>query len=310
MLPNLKHLKYLLALHKHQNFNRAADACYVSQSTLSSAIIKLEEQLNCQLIERDHKAFIFTPQGEVVVEMAQKLLVSAQELLDYGKQQGNPKTGSVRIGCIPTIAPYLLTDLVKKCQQLLPELALYLREDSTDNLMAMLANGEIDTAILALPVAAHNFRSKVVGRDAFYIAGDAELVSLYAKDMDYQQLPEQSIFLLTHEHCLTEHAVSACQLADASRINHFSASSLTTLVQMTAYHQGFTFLPEMAVKKSLGVAEGLTIRPLSPDVYREIGLLWRPTSLRQQTFLSLATILEQLLPGGENSHKEVKTGKN
>ncbi|WDE13173.1 hydrogen peroxide-inducible genes activator [Thalassomonas haliotis] len=306
MLPNLKHLKYLLALHKHQNFNRAADACYVSQSTLSSAIIKLEEQLNCQLIERDHKAFIFTTQGEVVVEMAQKLLISAQELLDYGKQQGNPASGSVRIGCIPTIAPYLLTDLVKQCQQTLPELALYLREDSTDNLMAMLANGEIDTAILALPVQGHNFRSKVVGKDAFYIAGDAGLVKLYAKDMDFQQLPQQSIFLLTHEHCLTEHAVSACQLADASRINHFSASSLATLVQMTAYHKGFTFLPEMAVNKSLGVAEGLTIKALSPDVYREIGLLWRPTSLRQQTFLRLANILEQLLLPGPNGSQEEK----
>ncbi|WP_044838445.1 hydrogen peroxide-inducible genes activator [Thalassomonas viridans] len=306
MLPNLKHLKYLLALHKHQNFNRAAEACYVSQSTLSSAIIKLEEQLTCQLIERDHKAFIFTPQGEVVVAMAQKLLVSAQELMDYGKQQGDPASGSVRIGCIPTIAPYLLTDLVKQCRQVLPGLDLYLREDSTDNLLAMLAGGEIDTAILALPVADHNFRSKVVGRDAFYIAGDAELVKLYAKDMDYQQLPQQSIFLLTHEHCLTEHAVSACQLADSSRINHFSASSLATLVQMTAYHKGFTFLPEMAVKKSLGVAEGLTIKALSPDVYREIGLLWRPTSLRQQTFLHLAQILEQLLAPAENSAKAAK----
>ena len=295
MLPNLKHLKYLLALHKHQHFNRAADACYISQSTLSSAIIKLEEQLNCQLIERDHKAFIFTTQGEVVVEMAQKLLVSAQELLDYGKQQGNPLSGSIRIGCIPTIAPYLLTDLVNECQQLLPELDLYLREDSTDNLLVMLANGEIDTAILALPVASHNFHTKVVGKDAFYIAGDSNLVEKYAQSMDYQQLPAQSIFLLTHEHCLTEHAVAACQLADQSRINSFSASSLATLVQMTAYHKGFTFLPEMAVKKALGVAEGLTIAPLSADVYREIGLLWRPTTLRQQTFLRLAAILVKIL---------------
>ena len=295
MLPNLKHLKYLLALHQHQHFHKAADACYVSQSTLSSAIIKLEEQLCCQLIERDHKAFIFTTQGEVVVEMAQKLLVSAHELLDYGKQQGNPTSGSVRIGCIPTIAPYLLTDLVKACQQLIPDLALYLREDSTERLLIQLANGEIDTAILALPIASHGFKSKIVGKDAFYIAGDATLVEKYAKDMDYQQLPEQSIFLLTHEHCLTEHAVSACQLADQSRINSFSASSLATLVQMTAYHKGFTFLPEMAVNKSLGVAEGLTILPLSADVYREIGLLWRSTSLRQQTFLRLAEILEKLL---------------
>ena len=299
-LPNLKHLQYLLALYKYQHFHRAAQACFVSQSTLSSAILKLEEQLECQLIERNHKTFIFTPQGETIVNLAKQLLVGASEMVDFAKQQGNPDSGSVRIGCIPTIAPFLLTDLVKACQQKIPELELYLREDTTENLVAQLAQGEIDTLILAFPIASNAFSRRVLGRDSFYIAGDKQLTEKFIATQnqdgfDYQQLPKQSVFLLSDEHCLTEHAVSACQLADQSRINSFSATSLSTLVQMTSYHKGVTFLPEMAVKKQLGQAQELTIKKLSGNVYREIGMLWRPTSMRKQTFAKLGDIVEQLL---------------
>lgn len=295
ILPNLKHLYYLLALHQHQHFNKAAQACFVSQSTLSSAILKLEEQLNCQLVERDHKAFIFTAQGNKVVEMARLLLVSANELVSYANQQGDPASGSIRIGCIHTIAPYLLTDVVKACQKTMPDLLLYLTENTTENLMRMLANGEIDTVILALPVVNHGFRCKVLGKDAFNIAGDKQLISRFKEHQDYRQLPIESIFLLSNEHCLTEHSVSACQLADASRINPFSASSLATLVQMTAFHHGITFLPDMAVNKGLGQAEGLVIEKLSENMYREIAIMWRSTSMRQQTFIKLAEIISPLL---------------
>ena len=299
-LPNLKHLQYLLALHKQQHFHRAAQACFVSQSTLSSAILKLEEQLDCQLIERNHKTFIFTSQGETIVKLARQLLVSASEMVDFASQQGKPNAGSVRIGCIPTIAPFLLTDFANACQQKLPELELYLKEDTTDNLIAQLAQGEIDTVILALPIVTHTFNSRVLGKDNFYIAGDKQLVDRFNTDqskgaLNYHQLPQQSIFLLSQEHCLSEHTVSACSLSDQSYINPFSATSLSTLVQMTSYHKGVTFLPKMAVNKDLGIREGLSISKLSGDFYREIGMLWRPTSMRKQTFNELADIVEQLL---------------
>ena len=294
-LPNLKHLQYLLALHQNQHFQRAAQASFVSQSTLSSAIIKLEEQLGCQLIERNHKAFIFTPQGEKVVDLARKLLVSAHELVDYAQQQGKPNAGTIRIGCIPTIAPFLLTDLAKQCQQKLPSLALYLREDTTENLMMQLAQGDVDTIILALPVVNHNFIEKSLGKDPLYAAGNNNVVAHFIEKQDYQTLPEKSVFLLSEEHCLTEHTLSACQLTDKSRINDFSASSLATLVQMTAYHQGMTFLPEMAINKGLGKEQELTMMKLPDNFYREIGMLWRPTSIRKQTFMKIADIVERLL---------------
>ena len=294
-LPNLKHLRYLVALHQHQHFHKAAQACFVSQSTLSSAILKLEQQLNCQLIERDNKSFLFTSQGNDFVEKARKLLVDANDLVNGAKQQGQSDGGVFNIGCIPTIAPYLLTDLVPACKRELANLRIYFREDTTDNLLNMLKNGELDVVILALPIAQRGFESEVVGKDHFYAAGDPKLMTSFCLKQDYQCLPEHSVFLLSNEHCLTKHALSACKLADTSRINAFSASSLATLVQMTAYHQGFTFLPEMAVKKGFSKAEGLTIDKLSGDVYREIALMRRSTSAATPVYQKLSTILVNLL---------------
>jgi len=294
-LPNLKHLNYLLALDKYQHFNKAAQACFISQSTLSSAILKLEQQLSCQLLEREHKRFIFTSHGKRVVELARTLLLNANEFTEFSQQQGCYKSGSVNLGCIPTIAPFLLTDLVQACQKRLPNLELYLREDTTENLLLQLEQGEIDCAILAFPIPKNNFFSKILGQDDFYIAGDKALVSRFQESFDYQSLPKKSVFLLNKEHCLTEHAVSACKLVDASLINSFSASSLATLVQMTAFHHGITFLPKMAVNKGVGKLEGLQIEPMQDEVYREIGIVWRKTSVREATFMSLADVVSSAL---------------
>mgnify|MGYP000040921758 CR=1 FL=1 len=294
-LPNLKHLQYLIALHQHHHFHKAAEHCFVSQSTLSSAIMKLEEQFGCQLIERDNKSFIFTSHGLELVERSRQLLVNAQELMDYAKFQGDPEAGSIRLGCIPTIAPYLLPSFTQQATTDFPNLSLYLKEDTTENLMHQLSSGEIDLVVLALPIGHHAFKSKILGKDRFYMAGDKTLIDLYKKHKSYRCLPEHSIFLLSNEHCLTEHATSACQLGDATRVNQFSASSITTLLQMTAYHKGFTYLPEMAVKQGVGEREGMTIEPLDDSMYREIAMLWRPTSQRQQTYFKLAELLTKLI---------------
>lgn len=293
--PNLKHLSYLLALDKHQHFNKAAESCFISQSTLSSAILKLEQQLSCQLLEREHKRFIFTHHGKQVVALAQKLLLHANEFMVFSQQQDCDNSGSINLGCIPTVAPFLLTDLVQACQEHLPNLELYLREDTTENLLLQLEQGEIDCAILAFPIPKNGFCSKILGRDDFYIAGDKTLVNRFQASLDYQSLPEKSVFLLNKEHCLTDHAVSACKLADASLINSFSASSLATLVQMTAFHYGITFLPNMAVNKGVGKLEGLLIKPMKGEVYREIGIVWRKTSMREATFMLLADIVSNAL---------------
>lgn len=295
ILPNLKHLHYLVVLHQHQHFNKAAAACFISQSTLSSAIVKLEEQFDCQLIERDHKAFIFTPQGETIVTMAQNLINDATDLIQFGQAQGSDEKGSLTIGCIPTIAPYILQELAIKSKEQLSELSLYFVEATTDNLLQQLGQGKIDLAISAMPVKDHQFKSKILGQDPFYIAGDKSLISQFKKSYDYKTLPENSVFLLTQENCLTEHALAACKLAEPSKIHQFSASTLSTLVQMTAFHQGFTFLPEMAVKKGIGERENLVIEKLGDNVYRDIGMLWRSTSMRQKTYFKVGALIEEIL---------------
>lgn len=294
-LPNLKHLHYLVVLHQHQHFHRAAAACFISQSTLSSAIIKLEESLHCQLIERDHKAFIFTAQGEQIVKMAQQLVNNAVDIVQFGQAQGNAEQGSLNIGSIPTIAPFLLQDLAVASKQAMPNLSLFFTEDTTNNLLQALAQGKIDLAILALPIDTGQFKCKKLAKDNFYIAGEKSLIKNFMVNYQYQDIPEQSVFMLSHEHCLSEHAVSACKLTEASRIHQFSSSSLAMLVQMTAFHNGITFLPKMAVDKGVGKTEKLTIKPLEKDVYRDIGMLWRPTSMRQQTYYKIGELVSTIL---------------
>ena len=296
-LPSLKNLSYLLALHQHQNFNRAATACNVSQSTLSSGIQNLEEQLGCQLIERDHKSFLFTGMGEEVVEQARRILTSTEELLYFAQSQGKTMEGPLRIGCIPTIAPFLLGDLSKKLQRDYPNLQLNIREDTTTNLLHLLRNGELDVLVLALPIDIQGNQSYVLGRDPFKLVMHKTLAEKLEEPVQYNKLPDNSIFLLEKEHCLTGHAVAACELADSSKINPFTATSLHSLVQMADAGLGATFLPQMAIDR--GILNGtdlVALKPTGQEASRDIGLVYRPTTNRRQTFRRFAECVAQLLP--------------
>ncbi|MGL4470597.1 MAG: LysR family transcriptional regulator, partial [Aeromonas hydrophila] len=166
--PSLKQLQYLVALDEHKNFNRAAKACHVSQSTLSTGIQTLEDMMNLQLVERDHKSFIMTPVGMEIVERARNLLSDARDLMELGQHQGGVMHGTVRLGCIPTIAPFLLSKLLQVCGKTYPELELLLREDTTTNLLKQLEQGQLDLLILALPVEIGGFHCKTVGQDPFH----------------------------------------------------------------------------------------------------------------------------------------------
>ncbi|MDN3651754.1 LysR substrate-binding domain-containing protein [Thalassotalea ponticola] len=296
-LPNLKHLQYLVALYKHQHFHHAADACFVSQSTLSSAIIKLEQLLDCSLIERQHKHFVFTPHGKVLVRMAEQILYQADQLVDFASAQGNIDAGRIYIGSIPTVAPFLLTDVVDVVKQRYPKLELYITEAPTAELLAQLRSGDIDVAVLATPVDLHgrdDLKMTELGNDPFYIAGDKKLVEQVINESSYQHLPAQSIFLLSDQHCLTEHAMSACKLIDKSKLHPFSATSLATLLQMTIHHSGITFLPEMAVKKGIANLPKLCVLPLPEQPLRTITMLERVDSQRSASFALLANVIKRL----------------
>ena len=166
-LPSVKQLQYLLALHEHQHFGRAADACYIGQSTLSAAIANLEETIDAQLLERDHKTFIFTSLGEDVVRQARYIIEQCEELADFARNQGKPMTGQFRLGCIPTIAPFVLSEVMASCRQLYPELQLLLREDTTENSPRALTEGRLDMVLLALPYETGALHTEVLAQDGF-----------------------------------------------------------------------------------------------------------------------------------------------
>lgn len=295
-LPSLKNLFYLVNLYQERNFNRAAKACHVSQSTLSSGIQHLEEQLGYQLIERDHKSFIFTAIGEEVVQRSRKLLIDVDELVELVKHQSEPMVGEVRLGCIPTIAPFLLSRLVKQCQKAFPDLIIHLKEDTTERLLDALGQGSLDLLLLALPTDTSGYHKMSVGVDPFQFVVHEDLYDTVAEPVDYQNLPDESIFLLQSEHCFTGHAISACQLYDSTKVNPFMATSLHTLVQMVNSQLGTTFLPQMAI--DAGILNGTQLKLLQPpgeQPYRDIGLVWRQTSSRTATFRQIGVEIEKLL---------------
>ena len=295
-LPSLKNLFYLVNLYRERNFNRAAKACFVSQSTLSTGIQNLEEQLGQQLIERDHKSFMFTATGEQVVVRAQQLLTDVTDLMEYTHQQSEPMTGEIRVGCIPTIAPFLLGRLLQHCQQKYPKLELQVKEDTTEQLLLALESGKLDVLILALPVETGSFHTMKVGVDPFKMIMHRNFCNDVSLPIDYKDLPDHSIFLLQNEHCITGHAISACKMQDTAKVHPFSATSLHTLVQMVNSKLGATFLPQMAI--DAGILNGTDLLVLAPPgeaPYRDIGIAWRQTSSRIKSFRMLGDDISSLL---------------
>lgn len=297
--PSLKQLHYLVTLYETRHFSEAAERCFVSQSTLSKGIQNLESLIGCPLYEKKDKKspLVFTLVGEQIVKQGRELLAKSQDLLELGAIcQGNNMQGQVRVGCIPTIAPFLLGDLVQEVNQRFPSLTLLLREDTTSNLLKALRNGDLDVLILAMPVDIDGMESRIVGQDPFRMIISRDQANSIRIPLRYDDLPDESVFLLENEHCLTEHAVSACKLTKKEKINPFSATSLHTLVQMVANGLGTTFIPQMAIDHGLVENQHIVvIEPPGKSAHRNIGLIWRPSSNRTATFEELANVVEGLL---------------
>ncbi len=294
--PSLKQLNYLLALAQEQNFNRAAKLCHVSQSTFSSGIQSLETMLNAQLVERDQRSVVITPLGQQVIERAQPILSQCRDLMEFTHSQTKEMAGSIRLGCIPTIAPFMLTPLVKSAQREYPELELLLREDTTENLLKALEKGELDVLLLALPVDVGSMKSRVLGQDRFKLVMQESEQQAYPYPVPVETLPDHSIFLLEKDHCLTEHAISACHLQQQSKVNEFTATSLHTLIQMVLGHLGVTLVPQMAIDAGLlQNTELVALEVESEKPWRDIGLVWRPSSARAATYSKLAELITPYL---------------
>jgi len=294
-VPSIKQLQYLLALHEHQHFGKAAEACYIGQSTLSAAIANLEETLDAQLLERDHKTFIFTPLGEDVVRQSRYIVEQCEELTEFAKCQGKPMAGPLRLGCIPTIAPFVLSEVMSLARQRFPELQLLLREDTSENSLRSLTEGRLDMVLLALPFDTGTLHTQVLAKDGFKLVLHKDWLDR-GFEQDISQWPDESIFLLEREHCMTGHAVKACELEDNRKVNPFFATSLHTLSQMVNNKLGVTFMPQMAINSGLLAGTELVAqKPLTGQAYRDIGVAWRPTSSKLRSYRQMAQLIAEVL---------------
>lgn len=288
-LPTLRQLRYLVALAEHRHFGKAAESCFATQSTLSAGLQELETLLGIMLVERTKRRVMLTPLGEEVVARARALLRGAEDLVDLVETARQPLTGGLRLGVIPTIAPYLLPRALPALRAAYPRLRLTLREDLTMRLLDGLAAGNLDVVLIALPWPADGVETLELAEDPFLFAcaPDHPLAAKEAVTSD--ELATAELLLLEEGHCLREHALSACRLPSAA--GRAMGTSLTTLVQMVANGLGVTLLPRLAVDGGVLRGTGLVTRPLAEPASRRIGLAWRRSSPRAAEFALLGGAL-------------------
>lgn len=284
--PTLKQLRYLCAVAEHQHFGHAARACHVSQSTLSAGIQELEDTLGVTLVERNNRNVLLTLLGQEIVDRAHAVLVDVDDMVALCAAAGEPFSGKMRLGVIPTIAPFLLPGLLARLRQAHPGFQLFIREDLSGPLVDALHNGELDILLLALPFPAEGVDVMPLFRDRFLLASPAghSLAERRGK-LRTQDLRGEDLLLLEDGHCLREHALEACKLRDSQVSVPYQATSLSTIVQMVANGIGVTLLPEMAVHAGIVAGTDIVVQPFTHgDVTREIGLMWRKKTPRQREF--------------------------
>src|SRR5258706_9306569 len=206
-IPTLRNLQYLVSLYEHQNFSPAAEACFVSQPTLSTGILNLEDLLGGSLVERTNKTFAFTALGLEIGERARKILLEVEELTQLGQSWKQPLTGTLKLGVIPTITPFLLPQILAECTIQYPQLQVLVKEDLTHRLLEDLHQGKLDLVLLALPYEASNMTTAPVGRDEFKFICHQHSRLVHPPCSDYRDLPDGSILLLEEGHCLRQHAI-------------------------------------------------------------------------------------------------------
>ncbi len=293
-LPSPKQLQYLVALRQHGHFGRAAKACFVTQSTLSAGIRELESLLGTTLVERTRRVVRFTALGSRIAEKAARVLREGEELADMARAESQPLTGELRMGVIPTIAPFLLPAMLPRLRTQFPRLKLYLREDTSAAACEALHRGQLDCLLLALPFPCGDIDAAELFHDALYVAfpaGRAPAGDRIAPDA----IDEGQLLMLEDGHCLKDHALSACNRPDLRAGATMMGTSLHTLVQMVDNGLGVTFVPRMAI--DAGILDGTTIDALPLEAEhgaRRIALAWRKSSPREEEFRLLADTLRAI----------------
>src|SRR5246500_19566 len=297
----LRQLRYLDALARHGNFVRAAEECAISQPALSMQIRELEQELGAELVARSHGVPALTEAGAEVARRAGSILSATHDLADCVRHRGGTLSGTLRLGVIPTLAPYVLPLLLPELHRTHPDLYLDLLETQTKTLVTELAQGTLDVLLLALPLEKTEFETVVLFNDRFLFAGPADDPLPERARVKPSDVNTRHLVLLEEGHCLRDQALIYCGERDTANTK-LGATSLATVLQMVASGYGVTLLPEVAVDIEVRDERVKLLRFVEPQPQRQIGLAWRPTSPRKADFLELGQILLRTLKC-EQSHR-------
>jgi LysR family hydrogen peroxide-inducible transcriptional activator len=294
-LPSFRQLRHLAALAEQRHFGRAAAACGITQSTLSASLKELEELLQTPLVDRTQRKMVLTPLGEEVVARGQAILRDAEELVRTTEGHRAPLSGTVRLGVIPTIGPFLLPRILPKLRKAYPKLKLYLTEDQTARLLDDLGAGRLDAVVLALPYDCGNVETATLFDDPFSIVMRRDHKLAKSPQLPAHALDREALLLLRDGHCLKDHALSACRLDGRRHVDAFEATSLHTLVQMVDNGLGVTLLPRLALDAHILKGTDLVAKPLASEApSRQIALVWRRGTGRRAEFELLARTIVDL----------------
>lgn len=292
--PTLKQLNYLCAVAKFRHFGQAAKSCHVSQPTLSAGIAELEDNLGITLVERDNKNVLLTDVGQSIVARAQRILTHVDDLVSLAESAGKPFTGSLHLGVIPTIAPFLLPQFLPRFRKKYPDCQLFIREDLSANLIERLRAGELDVVLLALPYPTDGLEIEHLFHDEFLLAYYEQHPLAEKSPLLSSDLQGRDVLLLEDGHCLRDHALEACRLSERDVTAPYQATSLNTIVQMVANQIGITLLPRMALDGKILAGTQVKTRGFEKEVVqRSIGLAWRKHSPRRDEFLLLGEFIGQ-----------------
>lgn len=310
-LPTLRQWRYLVALAEIRHFGKAAEACFVTQSTLSAGIQELETQLGAALVDRTKRKVVLTPLGEELAGRARELLREAEEMVLLARAAAAPLSGPLRLGVIPTISPFLLPRVLPTLRRRFPDLKLFLREDLTARLIEQLQAGRLDLLLIALPYEGGALDTLELFDDEFLVACRNDHVMTKRQSVKLDDLAEAPLLLLEDGHCLRDHALAACRLPPSPRRDGFAATSLHTLVQMVDSGLGVTLLPRLALDAGILRGTDVVTRPLAGEgkakaPARHIGLAWRRGTQRAKEFTLFGEALVAAMkqPASESQTKK------
>lgn len=292
---NLRSLQYLVALADHRHFSRAAEACFVSQPTLSTQIKKLETELGATLVERAPRKVLLTDVGRQIVRRSRDVLNEIEQIRAVARGTLSPESGSIRLGIFPTLAPYLLAHVVPMLRTRFPHLELRLVEEKTEIVLSMLREGRLDAGIVALPQPDDSLHSEFLFEEPFMLAVARGHPLAKRKNLKMADLADQNLLLLEDGHCLRDQALEVCHLAGARETTGFRATSLETLRHMVAAEVGITLLPTLAVQPPVARTPNVQLikfRGHAP--HRRIAMVWRKSSAMAEFLLDFAKVFKAL----------------